>query len=61
LEGAGRLHPELAARIGDSTLQMKERYTIRDHVTGDANGRMQGMHGADAAAEQYVPLLIAGP
>lgn len=59
--GSGDAHPEFAARIGDYTLQMRERYTIRDRVTGEREIAMSGMHGGTASAELYVPLILAGP
>ena len=59
--GLGQPHPELAARIGDYTLQMRDRYTIRDRVAGERNLRLSGVHGGTAAAEQIVPLVLAGP
>ncbi len=59
--GHGVPHPELLARIGDYTLQMRERYTIRDRVSGERDIDLFGMHGGVTAAEQRVPLLLAGP
>ena len=59
--GHGPPHPELLARIGDYTLQMRERYSLRDVVTGERNIDLFGMHGGVTAAEQRVPLLLAGP
>ncbi len=58
--GHGTPHPELMARIGDYTLQMRERYTMRDLVTGERDMDLFGMHGGVTAAEQKVPLLLAG-
>ena len=58
--GHGTPHPELLARIGDYTLQMRERYTMRDLVTGERGMDLYGMHGGVTAAEQKVPLLLAG-
>ena len=58
--GHGTPHPELLARIGDYTLQMRERYTIRDLVTGERDMDLHGMHGGVTAAEQKVPLMLAG-
>ncbi len=58
--GHGTPHPELLSRIGDYTLQMRERYTIRDLVTGERDMDLFGMHGGVTAAEQKVPLLLAG-
>ena len=59
--GLGAPHRELLARIGDFTLQMKERYTIGDCVAGERRHRMEGVHGGTSAAEMVVPLVIAGP
>lgn len=59
--GLGAAHRELNARIGDYTLQMRGRYTIRDHVAGERGFRLLGVHGGVTAAEQYVPLILAGP
>ena len=59
--GVGKVHCELAARIGDYTLQMKDRYTIGDCVVGEHRHRMEGVHGGTAAAEMFVPLILVGP
>ena len=59
--GLGQPHPELCARIGDYTMQMLGRSTMRDLVIGERDIRMNGMHGGITAAEQYVPLFVAGP
>lgn len=58
--GPGQSHPELAARIGDYTLQMRERYTISDRIAGERELRLNGVHGGTSAAEMFVPLMIAG-
>jgi len=59
--GAGEIHPEFTARIGDYTLQMRERYTIGDRVAGERKVAMYGVHGGTATAELQVPLVLAGP
>lgn len=59
--GVGKPHAELAARIGDYTLLMRGRYTIRDRVAGERDIHLNGVHGGTSAAEQYVPLILAGP
>ena len=56
--GLGEPHPELAARVGDYTLQMKQRFTIRDQLVGERAFDLLGMHGGITAAEQYIPLLV---
>lgn len=58
--GPGRSHPELAARIGDYTLQMRERYTISDRIAGERALHLNGVHGGASAAEMIVPLMVAG-
>ena len=58
--GPGRSHPELAARIGDYTLQMRERYTISDRLAGERELHLNGVHGGTSAAEMIVPLMLAG-
>ncbi|MGR9092600.1 MAG: alkaline phosphatase family protein [Gammaproteobacteria bacterium] len=59
--GPGISHPELAARIGDYTLQMLDRYTLTDRVAGERDMQLNGVHGGTSAAEMIVPLMIAGP
>ena len=59
--GLGDPHPDLGARIGDYTLQMRGRYTIRDRVLGERESHLKGVHGGTAAAELHVPLILAGP
>lgn len=57
--GLGEPHPELGARVGDYTLQMKERYTIKDTLPSERPFDLYGMHGGVTAAEQWVPLIVA--
>ncbi|MEX2482173.1 MAG: alkaline phosphatase family protein [Gammaproteobacteria bacterium] len=59
--GHGPVHPELAARTGDYVLCLRERLTLRDSVVGERPFNLRGQHGGTSAAEQYVPLLVAGP
>ena len=59
--GLGRPHAELGRRIGDYAVLMRGRHTVRDLVAGERNLRLAGVHGGVSAAEQYVPLLLAGP
>ena len=59
--GHGPAHPELAARMGDYVLCLRERLTLRDGVVGERPFNLRGQHGGTSAAEQYVPLLLAGP
>lgn len=57
--GLGRPHPELAARLGDYVLVMKQRYTLRDTVLGETHFDLLGMHGGITRAEQLVPLIVS--
>ncbi len=59
--GHGPPHPELAARIGDYVLCMRDQYTLRDVVVGEHDFALLGVHGGISRAEQIVPLLLAGP
>ena len=59
--GLGMPHPELSARIGDYTLQMRDCYTIADTLPGEKRLNMNGVHGGTAVAELYVPLILSGP
>jgi predicted AlkP superfamily pyrophosphatase or phosphodiesterase len=59
--GLGVPHSELSARIGDYTLQMRDRYTVTDTLPGEKRLNMKGVHGGTAVAELYVPLILAGP
>ena len=56
--GIGPPHRELAARVGDYTLQMKGRFTVRDRLISEKPFNLFGMHGGITAAEQYVPLIV---
>lgn len=59
LFGLGEPHPELAARIGDYTLLMKQGHVIQDPIAGERPFAMVGYHGGLSAAEMYVPLVVA--
>ncbi len=50
-------HPQLAARVGDYTLVMKDDWTIKDQVPGERPHRLLGVHGGVSADEMVVPLV----
>ena len=50
-------HPQLAARIGDYTLIMKDDWTIIDWLPGEKPYRQLGVHGGTSADEMQVPLI----
>ena len=57
--GLGEPHPELAARIGDYTLLMKEQFVIKDYVEGEKPFFFAGVHSGLSLAELRVPLVVA--
>lgn len=59
--GPGAPHPRLMQRIGDYTLIMKEDWTIKDWVPGEARHRQIGVHGGLSRDEMTVPLVVVQP
>lgn len=56
--GPGRAHPRFAERIGDVALVMRERYTIKDWVAGEARHLHVGNHGGTSEDEMLIPLIV---
>lgn len=59
--GLGTPLPELAHRIGDYTLVMRDNWTIMDSLPGEKVHRMIGVHGGVSKHEMTVPLIVAAP
>ncbi len=57
--GPGDPHPRFAERIGDVTLVMNGRYTIKDWTPGEGRHLHIGNHGGTSEEEMRVPLVIA--
>jgi len=57
--GPGDAHPRFAERIGDITLVMNGRYTIKDWTPGEGRHLHIGNHGGTSEDEMRVPLVIA--
>jgi hypothetical protein len=57
LFGEGVAHEELANRIGDVTLIMKDNFIIKDRLLGEHPFSQVGVHGGLSSAELYVPLI----
>lgn len=57
--GDGAPHPRLAERIGDVTLMMRGRCTIKDHMPGEKRHLLIGNHGGASADEMLIPLVLA--
>lgn len=58
--GLGTPHARLRERIGDYTLLMKDRFTIKDWVPGERKHAHIGTHGGVSSNEMYVPLILIG-
>jgi hypothetical protein len=56
--GSGPAHPRIAERIGDVTLLMRERYTIKDWIPGEARHLHIGNHGGASEDEMMIPLIL---
>lgn len=56
--GIGAPHPQLAQRVGDYTLIMKDNFIIRDWVAGEKPFFQHGVHGGTSEQEMRVPLII---
>lgn len=57
--GSPPYHAQLASRVGDFTLVMKDNWTIKDWLPGEKRYPMLGVHGGVSAAEMVVPLVAA--
>jgi hypothetical protein len=57
--GPGRAHPQLAERIGDLTLVMNDRYTVKDWTPGESRHLHNGNHGGATGDELLIPLVVA--
>jgi predicted AlkP superfamily pyrophosphatase or phosphodiesterase len=56
--GRGAAHPRIAERIGDVTLMMRDRYTVKDWVAGEARHLHIGNHGGASEDEMLIPLIM---
>jgi len=56
--GPGDPHPRFAERIGDIALVMRENYTIKDWVPGEARHLHVGNHGGTSEDEMRIPLVV---
>jgi hypothetical protein len=56
--GGGDAHPRLDERIGDVTLLMSGRATVKDWMPGESRHRHIGHHGGTSADELMIPLIV---
>jgi type I phosphodiesterase/nucleotide pyrophosphatase len=57
--GPGEPHPRFAERIGEVTILMKDKYTLKDWVPGEPRHLHIGNHGGASREEMLIPLLVA--
>jgi type I phosphodiesterase/nucleotide pyrophosphatase len=57
LLGGGRPSPRLAERMGSHVMLMAPGWALRDHVPGEVEHPMIGLHGGLSADEMRVPLV----
>lgn len=60
LYGQGEAHPELASRVGDYTLVMKDNYILTQRLPGEGPLDLIGHHGGLSRDEIAVPLVVVG-
>lgn len=56
--GPGTPHPRLEDRIGDAAIVMRDRYTVKDWVPGEARWLHIGNHGGTHEDEMLIPLIV---
>ena len=56
--GPGTPHPRLKERVGDVVIMMRERYTVKDWVAGEARWLHIGNHGGTHEDEMLIPLIL---
>ena len=56
--GDGVPHPRLAERVGDVTLVMNERFTVKDWLPGEPRHLHIGNHGGISEDEMTIPLIV---
>ncbi len=56
--GLGAAHPELAQRVGDYVLLLKEQFVIKDYVDGEKPFFFSGVHSGLSDAELHIPLMV---
>jgi hypothetical protein len=59
--GPGEPHPRLAERIGDVTLVMRGRHTVKDWTPGEPRHLHIGNHGGTSEDEMMIPVIVETP
>jgi len=56
--GPGTPHPRFAERVGDVTLVMRGRTTVKDFTPGESRSLHIGNHGGTSDDEMLIPLIL---
>jgi hypothetical protein len=56
--GPGEPHPRFSERVGDVALVMRDRYTVKDWITGESRHLHIGNHGGTHEDEMMIPLIL---
>ena len=56
--GPGVPHERIAERIGDVTLLMRGRHTVKDWLPGEPRYVHLGQHGGTSEDEMWIPLIV---
>ena len=56
--GTGKPHARFAERIGDVTLVLRGRYTVKDWTPGEPRHLHIGNHGGTSEDEMMIPLIV---
>lgn len=59
LLGPGKPHRRLQQRVGSHALLMEAGWTVIDHVAGEREHEMLGVHGGLSPDEMWIPLIVA--
>lgn len=59
--GLGEPHEQLASRVGDFILLLKENYVLKDRLINEKPFRQVGVHGGVSEQEMQIPLVLATP
>lgn len=59
LLGPGKPHRRLPERVGSHALLMEAGWTVVDHVAGEREHEMLGVHGGLSPDEMWIPLIVA--
>ena len=56
--GPGTAHARFAERVGDVTLVLRDRYTLKDWLPGEPRHLHIGNHGGTSEDEMLIPLIL---